>query len=208
MVFRSFIFAGAVVGFGALGMTEALASGDQAFDEVEIKVNMEITPFIELRIIDNALDWRAPTFDRADNNLRDNTEARARARFEVESNTDYSLTVTTADGCWQASKLLPPGEDSFRQVRFRHATNGDWVGGTLFLDRHPGSPGMTYDWNHDGADCKISTGTYGAETHTWGLGAAFRPRLVGNESNPGGIAGQLPAPGIYSATARITAATQ
>ena len=208
MKFRSFMLAGAVVGLGAAGMTEALASGNQAVDQAEIEVNLEITPFIELTIIDSALNWRAPTFDRADNNLRDNTEAGARALFEVESNTDYSLTVTTADGCWQASNLLPSGEASFRQVRFQHETNGDWIGGTLFLDRDPGSPGLSYDWNHDGADCRIATATYVAETHIWGLGAAFRPRLVGNESNPGGIAGQLPAPGIYSATARITAATQ
>ncbi|MCC6006715.1 MAG: hypothetical protein JJU40_03460 [Rhodobacteraceae bacterium] len=208
MKFRSFILVGAVAGLGVAGMTAAFASGDPVVDTGEIEVRAEIAPFIELTILDSALDWRAPTFERADNDLANNTDDGARARFSVEANTNYALTVTTVDGCWNASNLLNAPEASFRQVRFKHETNGDWIGGTLFLDRHPGSRGLSYSWNNDGADCRIATGTYPAENHIWGLGAAFRPRLVGNADNPGGIAGQLPAPGVYSATARITAATQ
>lgn len=177
----------------------------QAVDTREIVVKAHIAPFIELSLIDSELNWQAPTFAAVDNDLSGNTTPGVgRARFQVESNTTYSLTVTTADGCWQASNL--PGDASVRHVRFVHAS-GDWIGGALLLDRDPASPGVTYDWN-TGGDCRITTGTYAAETRVWGLGARFIPRLVGNASNPGGIVGQLPAPGVYAATARITAATQ
>jgi hypothetical protein len=195
----------AAVGIAAL-TSGALA---QSEDEAEIKITSEIHPFIEINVVDSALNWSAPNFSSTANDLMANTTpGTGRARFSVQANTDYSLTVTTVDGCWQASNLLASDEASFRQVRFIHEENGDWIGGRLFLDRYPDSPGLTHDWNNGGGDCRISTGAYAAETHTWGLGASFLPRLVGNEANPGGVPGKLPAPGRYSATARITAATQ
>lgn len=198
----SISLAGALSTVGAAGLA-------QTQDEGEIEVQAQISPFIELTIVDSTLDWSAPNFSDAANVLFDNTTpGEGRARFSVEANTDYSLTVTTADGCWQASNLLPSPEASVRQVRFIHEANGDWIGGELFLDRFPDSPGFSHAWNNNGGDCRITTGSQIAETHVWGLGANFRPRLVGNESNPGGVVGQLPVPGTYSATARITAATQ
>jgi hypothetical protein len=164
--------------FAATGAMATVTAEDT--DEGEIEVRSVIHPFIELNILDSTLDWSAPNFTSAANDLTDNTtRGVGRALFSVRANTAYSLTVTTADGCWNASNLLPSPEASFRQVRFVHEANGDWIGGKLFLDRHPDSPGFTHDWNNDGGDCRISTDAYAAETHTWGLGASFRPSSSG-----------------------------
>lgn len=127
-----------------------------------------------------------------------------RARFDVEANNNFNLTVTVPE-TWQASNLLPAGGPaSYRQVKFENGL-GDFIGGSLFVAQFPGAFNNADLWRWDGSAGNISQTGILAGSYEFELGGSFDPSLYGNASNPGGEAGALPPPGVYETTATITA---
>lgn len=201
----------------AAAIVGSAAIAQEATDTGTIVINAEVLPYVAVFVITPSMSFEATDPLRASNNTGQvgTTVGVHRARFLVESNSNYNLVITNSSGCWTAPNQVPGRWASFPHVKFE-SPEGNWMGSQIDLDRNPDSVGVTYEWNNTDraaspstftTNCNIVSGTYPPESHQWALAAQFTPRITGNAANPNGIAGALAPPGVYSTTAIITAST-
>jgi len=184
----------AIVGLMAVLAAPALAA------EGTINVSVTVEPILAITVLDAALTWTTSGLADLDNDLK----GKLRAKFDVSANTDYVLKVTSSNGTWLASAVLPSPYDTYKQVKFQ-GTSDTFIGGSLLLDSTPdvlSDNASNTGWN--GATGEVVTGTQAAGTHTWGLSGAFAPKLVGDGSHTTGIPGAIAPQDTYSTDAVIT----
>lgn len=195
----------------ALLVLTAVPAMGQGSPERQITVNVTVSAFVEIEVINPVLNWTTAGSTPWENDLGGKgSDPTTRARFKVLANAPYTLTVTSSNGTWDS---FDTGESTinYAQAKFVNTTDPTkYIGGGLYLCPTPeaGNFADAYYWNTEGGQTNfvfdsghIVTEARPAGIKIWGISATFSPAYDGNPDT-------VAEPGVYSTNAVITAAVE
>lgn len=176
--------------------------------EVSIPVNVTVQSFVEIEVIDtDGVNWDVTGTGPTGGDMGMHTGEHA--KFRVTANASHTLTMTSSNGTWEASALLAPPWDTYRQVKYLRADDsGKFIGGGLYLRPVSSTAGGQEFQYWDGDNGQVELTGQAAGIHVWGVACVAMAELTGNADNPNGIVDGIAEPGLYQTDAVITAAVE
>jgi hypothetical protein len=176
-------------------------------DSANIPVTITVERFVEITVLDpTGVEWEVTGTGHNGGDMGFHTGTHA--RFQVIANDDFTLTMESSNGTWEASNLIDSPYDTYKQVKYlKDDESGAFIGGSLYL-RPVETTNCTQGFQYwDGQAGNIELAQL-AGWHVWGVAVDARAELTGNSANSNGIEDAYAAPGLYKTDAVITASIE